>query len=126
MAIFPAIVVSVLEHGQKLVINRGERDGVKKGQRFLVYSLGEEIIDPITEESLGVLEIVRGTGKVVHLQERIATIQSDMNEPSERVIRKKGSSAFPTFGFGEEEIITPSSEKIPFNNPQVKDKVKPL
>lgn len=123
----PAIVSAILDSGEKVVINKGERDGVKLGQRFLVYSDGQEIFDPISKESLGVLEIVKGTGRVSHLQEKMATIESDLKGQSERVIRKKGNSAISNaFGFGEEEIITPSTEKLPFENPLVGDKVKPL
>ncbi len=71
-----------------VVINRGSRDGVTVGQRVLIYAIGEEILDPDTKESLGRLELIRGTGKVTHLQERMATVASDMKVAPGRTIRK--------------------------------------
>ena len=63
---------------KRLAINRGERHGVRLGQRFLVYNLSdEEILDPVTKKSLGRLEIFKGTGRVVHVQDTISTIESD-------------------------------------------------
>ena len=60
-----------------LVINIGSDDEIEKGQRFLVYSISpDDIIDPDTNESLGKLEIVKGTGTVTHVQEKMATIES--------------------------------------------------
>lgn len=74
---WPARVVTVLGEN-RIVINRGTDDGVRRDQRFLLYDLSEEeLLDPVTEESLGRLEIPKGTGKVVHAQDRMATIQSD-------------------------------------------------
>jgi hypothetical protein len=37
------------------------------------------------------LEIVKGTGKVINVQERISVIESDKTEISNRKIIKKGS-----------------------------------
>ena len=65
---FPAFVASIINE-YKVVINRGIKHDIRLGQRFLIYKLSdEEIIDPITKEPLGYLEIVKGTGKVIHLQ----------------------------------------------------------
>jgi hypothetical protein len=80
-----------------LVINRGSTHGVKEGMRFLVYSLGEELYDPDTKESLGRLETVKGTGVVSHVQEKMSTIRSDMykTEPGQvKVIERSGSLSF--------------------------------
>ena len=57
-------VASVLSDTQ-LVLNIGEQDGIDPQMRFLVYGISEEqIIDPVTKEPLGYLELVRGTGRV--------------------------------------------------------------
>lgn len=80
----PTIVVEVLGvtlggDAKSVVINKGEADGISEGQRFLIYQLSaESITDPTTGDDLGKLEIVRGTGIVSHLQEKLATITSDM------------------------------------------------
>ena len=62
-------VVKILDD-YKLAINAGAKDQISLGQKFLIYSLSdEEIIDPDTNQSLGYLEIVKGTGIVTHVQE---------------------------------------------------------
>lgn len=61
-----------------LVLNAGKNEGIKKGFRFLIYSIGnEEIKDPDTGESLGFLEIVKGIGRVNNVQEKMCTVVSD-------------------------------------------------
>ena len=54
---FPAAVVKVIDD-YKLVMNRGEQNGIREGQRMMVYRIDdEEILDPHTGESLGFLEL---------------------------------------------------------------------
>jgi hypothetical protein len=109
-----------------LVLNAGSEHGVSIGQRFLIYAIGEEILDPDTEESLGQLEIVKGTGKVTHVQERICTISSDMKASAGRTVRRTGSSplaAIQLFGKQEIEEILPA-EKVSFEDPEKGDLAK--
>lgn len=40
-------------------------EGAEIGQRFVVYGLGDDVIDPETRENYGRLELVRGFGHVV-------------------------------------------------------------
>lgn len=118
--IFPASVVGVINKTH-VVINRGTADDVDTGQRFLLYMLSqEEILDPTTNESLGRLEIPKGTGEVINAQEHMSTIQSDEYPPSYRVIKRGG------FSMGEEEHITPSKNPRPFSDPKVGDYAKPI
>src|SRR6266508_2456411 len=85
--LFPCTVVEVIDD-YTVVINRGSRDGIRGGQRFVIYAQSsEQIRDPESGELLGYLEIVKGTGKVTHLQERLATVESDKtDEAKKRVI----------------------------------------
>lgn len=123
--VFPAKVVSVLDFGYKVVINRGADHGIKEGQRFLIYGIGEELYDPDTQELLGVLEEVKGKGKAVHVQNKMTTIESDQFS-TERTIRKTTNS----MGIllkplnSEEETITPTRKQ--FENPVVGDLAKPI
>ena len=75
-----AKVVHIVEHGfagpLEVVINRGSHQGVKLGDKFLVFGIGPRIIDPDTHDDLGELELVRGRGEVVHVQEHLATLRS--------------------------------------------------
>lgn len=127
---FPATVVEVL-NGYKVVINRGSLHKITIGQRFLVYILSnKEILDPNNGEPLGYLEIVKGRGKVTHVQEKMSTIESDEKETSsERIIRKPYTSPLAealSLRLREEmvEVIKPSF--IPFDDPKIGDKVKPI
>ncbi|NBI61314.1 hypothetical protein D3Z53_25830 [Lachnospiraceae bacterium] len=95
-------VAKVLDNNQ-LVLNIGSCDDVVMGQRFLIYGLSDdEIIDPITHESLGHLELVRGTGSVIFIQEKMCIIKSDST-----------STLFATVS----DLLNPS----PFSNPQEGD-----
>lgn len=125
LGVFPAIVIKVLDE-YKIVINRGSEHGIKPGQRFLIYKLEEEpLVDPDTGENLGQLEIVRGTGRVIHVQERLSTIESDKKGSTERRIIKRKNPFSLALGM-EEEIITPTSDILPFEDPKVGDKAKPI
>jgi len=128
--IFPATVVEVLD-GYKVAINRGSLHEISKGQRFLIYILSnEEIIDPDNGKSLGYLEIVKGRGKVTHVQEKMSTIESDEKETfSERIIKKPYTSPLAkalSLGDREEEVEIIKPSFIPFDDPQIGDKVKPI
>ncbi len=73
---FPASVASIMDLSH-VVINRGAEHGVKYNQHFAVYALSEEdIVDPVTKESLGRLEIIKGIGKVVHIQEKMSILEA--------------------------------------------------
>lgn len=121
---FPGLVVRKVDEYQ-LVINRGYSDGVEKGDLFMVYYVEpEELIDPETNESLGKLEVVRGTGKAVHVQEKITTIKSNMMENISGKTIRRSSSPFAAIGVGTETIEQPTKELLPFDSPDVGDKVK--
>ena len=121
--VFPAIVVRVVDD-HTVIINRGEKDGIRKGQRFLVYYLETNpIIDPETGQDLGQLEIVRGRGSATHIQERLTTVYSDQKGPGGRRVVKKRS---PFTLSEEEETIATPGEIEPFNDPVKGDKVKPI
>lgn len=117
---FPAAVALVKDPFQ-IVINRGADDGLKLGQRFLIFGIGDEVIDPQTQESLGALELVRGTGVVSHLQAKMAVLDSDRRgAPTKRVVRQ------PMLSFATEETILDSSSMLPFQGVQVGDFVRPI
>lgn len=123
---FPAFVASIINE-YRVVINRGIEHNIKLGQRFLIYALStEEILDPITNESLGYLEIVKGTGKVIHVQDKMAIIESDKTEISNTTITKKRHPYLPSPVLGDaiEEISSP--KRVPFDSVQVGDRVKPI
>ena len=69
-------VVDVIDQ-ENVVINVGANGDIKRGDRIILYGVGKEIIDPDSNESLGHLELVRGEGIVVHVQEKMCIVRSD-------------------------------------------------
>ncbi len=138
---FPATVVKVIDPFT-IIINKGEKDGMRQQQRILLYQIStEEIIDPNTGESLGFWEITKGTGRVVNIQDKMATIESDrVIKPTSSILdkavgidrsleRKRFESLIDNMkGISETEKLKLLTEGIkqPFENPQVGDKVKPI
>ena len=123
--IFAKVVKNINDF--KIVINKGSIDGVKIGQRFLIYSIEEEeIFDPETKISLGNLEIVKGTGVATHIQEKITTIQSDKEKSGGRSIIKRNFPSFAQFTGDVEEVIINPADTQPFDNIQIGDLVKPI
>ena len=120
--------VAVVVSPSTIVINRGSEHGVRLGQRFLIYTIGEKVVDPDTRESLGRLELVRGTGKVVHLQERMCTVSSDMKRPAGRTVRRSGSSTLSlwSLGFGGDVEEHLPAETVPFDDVAVGNLAKPV
>ncbi|MGD0696311.1 MAG: hypothetical protein ABSB82_15775 [Terriglobia bacterium] len=113
-----------------LVINKGANHGVRVGQRFLVYAFGEEVVDPDNRQSLGRLELVKGTGKVTHVQPTMSTISSDMKSAPSRTIRRKQPSARIYWDFlrqGPEEVeeVLPAAA-LAFEEVEIGDLAKPV
>lgn len=99
----------------KVVINKGKRDGVCINQRFLIYYLSkEDMIDEDTGENLGKIEYVIGKGRVVHIQDTMATLESiETVITSKKTIRKLNN----VFGMANEEtIIEPNEQLVSFEN----------
>lgn len=99
----------------KIVINKGAVNGVTMNNRFLVYRLGEELFDPDTEESLGVLELVCGEGKPEHIQEHLTTLYTATTVVKKSKTVKKPGPYGGLFG-NTEETYDPEVTDIPFEN----------
>lgn len=106
----------------KLVLNGGQNKSVKVGDVFLIYGISTSPIKDIeTGEDLGSLEIVRGKGRVLHVQEKICTIESiEVSTEEKRVIKTYPGGAFPNLFSPKEEIIY-AGDKLPFEEPQIGD-----
>jgi hypothetical protein len=121
---YPAKVARVIDN-YTLVLNRGSNDGVKVGQRFLIYRIDEEPLwDPDTGESLGELEIVCGVGEITYVQKQNSTVSSTRRGPSvQRSIRRHGP--YSILG-SESETVTEIGEVQPFDHPKLGDLAKPV
>lgn len=114
----------------KVVANKGSNDGIEAGMKVLIYEVGEELFDPDTHENLGSLEIVKGNGIIVHVQEKMCTIESNMKNNAPRTIRRKNPNSMNVLTslsmiYGREEIV----EEMPmepkeFEDPCIGDFIK--
>jgi hypothetical protein len=112
----------------EVVINRGARHGVKLGDRFLVFGEGPYITDPDTGKDLGQLELVRGRGEVVHVQEHLATLRTmerRRTRPGKRVYRDGIGRVIGGISTVVEEEI-PAEEELPFEAVRLGDLAKPI
>ena len=66
------------------LLNVGAQDGVRNGMRFVVFDEGDEVLNPDTEESLGVWEIVKGELIVTNTQERLSMAQTPLKQKVEK------------------------------------------
>lgn len=122
---FPASVIRVMSD-DRLVFNRGSEDGIQEGQRFLVYALGDELFDPGTGDSLGRLEIVRGTGVAMHVQEHLTTVDSDKRLPASKRTFRRTDPFHSLIAGSSEEVVHEVGERLPFDEASEGDLVKPL
>jgi curli biogenesis system outer membrane secretion channel CsgG len=60
--------------GKSAWLNIGSSSGVKVGDKFVVFNVGEAIIDPDTGQALGASEKQTATGEVTEVAERFAVI----------------------------------------------------
>lgn len=97
----------------RLIINRGAQEGVKEGMTYLIYEMGEEIIDPETDLSLGNLEITKGQGRVINVQPKMATIESTLTK------RVQANTLISLSTGNNYETV-----KAPFNGAKVGDRAK--
>jgi hypothetical protein len=130
---FPAKVARVIDP-YKLVINRGLINGIREDQRMLVYCVdNEEIKDPDTGKSLGFLELVRGSGRIIFVQEEISILESDqIFEGYRKIPISPFSGSFLSSQLSKLQDYRESLGETfkgtlkPFDNPQVGDLVKPI
>lgn len=86
--IYPAKVVAMF--GSQVTLNRGEGTGVSVGQKWDVFALGEEIIDPDTGESLGADEIKIGQIEISRVNAKLsyAEVMEDNGIEKGFILRK--------------------------------------
>lgn len=124
MKVKQAKIVYVSDDHFQVSLNIGKLDGVELDQKYLIYSLSDhQIIDPDSKESLGYLEFLKGSGKVVNVQDRLCTIEStefEKNQPPKTIIR---TNTPVNFSSSIEEKID-KRKRLPFQNPKIGDYAK--
>ena len=74
--------------GQKIWINAGVQAGLKVGDTFGVFNVGEALIDPVTGASLGADEKQTGSAAVIEVQEKYAVVTLTGTATAKDVLRK--------------------------------------
>jgi curli biogenesis system outer membrane secretion channel CsgG len=75
--------------GDRIYINVGAESGVKVGDRFAVFSIGEALIDPVTGANLGAEEKETGTAAVTDVQPKFAIATVTGKADAKAVLRKQ-------------------------------------
>jgi len=65
----------------RVIVNIGYNQGIKKDMKFIIYELGENIIDFDTGQIIDRLEIIKHHIKVTQIQEKFSVMKSDEYEP---------------------------------------------
>jgi curli biogenesis system outer membrane secretion channel CsgG len=74
--------------GQKVWINAGAQAGLKVGDTFGVFNVGDALIDPVTGASLGADEKQTGSAAVTEVQEKYAIVTVTGTATAKDVLRK--------------------------------------
>ena len=127
-------VASVLDSFSpfEVVINRGQEDGIQEGQRYLVFGFGPEVTDPASGRSLGRVELVRGRGEVVHVQDHLAILRSTERRRAgvtRRRYRAGGNALTQAANWLNGELVeedVPEATPVPFQGVVTGDLVKPI
>ncbi len=75
--------------GNRAWINMGSASGIQVGDRYIVLSVGDALIDPDTGQVLGVDESETGEGEVVDVKDRFAIMTFTGAAMAKDVVRKK-------------------------------------
>jgi hypothetical protein len=102
-------VVKIIDDST-VVINAGRTD-IRYNDLFVIYREDDEVFDPVTAESLGKLQIIKGTAKVLNIQDRMTTIKSNKTKK----IQTKTTPLIRTFGPFTTETIQTELEDLPFD-----------
>lgn len=63
-----------------LLVNLGEKYGLKRGDRLVIVEKGGEVKDPETGESLGELELVKAELVAVDVQEKMSVLMTELSQ----------------------------------------------
>ena len=75
--------------GNRAWINMGGESGLKVGDAFTVWNIGEALVDPDTGAKLGADEKKIGDGSVVEVQPKFAIVQFTGKAAAKDTVRKK-------------------------------------
>lgn len=128
------VIAQIYDDQTQFVLNKGSAHGIKQHHRFIIFELGNEVIDPESGENLGALEMIKGRVKPLHIQEKITTLISEEITKTpviEEYIYKNNLTASARWGITSSsntptsKIVSEETTRIkPLNNVKIGDKVK--
>ena len=96
----------------RVVVDIGYQDGIKNDMKFIIYELGDEILDPDTGRVIDRLEIIKHNIKVTQIQEKFSIMRSDEYEPDfMKTLLTSGNINTKVIPLSTEEKPAKSSEK---------------
>lgn len=99
----------------ELVINLGANDGVDYNSKFEIYEPGEEIIDPETHKSLGVLDYVKAHVEILEVHKAFSLVHHETTT-TETVSR----GALSAFAQTSKEVQRTRVHRLPVNSDAIK------
>lgn len=116
----PAVVIEILGDN-RLVLNVGSNKNVEVGLNFDIYRLGNEIFDPKTNLSLGILEILQAQGVVESVQENMCILKPVL-KVTEFILSDMPNEKFPFLQTNKQKLTT--KEPTSFKNVKIGDFAK--
>lgn len=74
--------------GDKAWVNMGTMSGLKVGDQYEIYNVGEALVDPDTGQVLGVDETMTGSGEIVEVKERFSIMAFTGTAQAKDLVRK--------------------------------------
>jgi hypothetical protein len=87
-----------------VILNIGFKSKVEEGMKFIIYSEGEEIFDPISGASLGKFENVKAKVKVINVAENYSVARSDEYELTGGVTSAAAAALAAFSGFNQIQV----------------------
>jgi hypothetical protein len=103
-----------------LLIDVGQEDDVKVGERVIIFALGPQISSPDDGKPLGHFEVVRGSGRITSVQVRMAVVRSSRTN----VVRYQKPQNVNALVAGLSPEFGQREEEAPFRKPRVGDYVR--
>jgi hypothetical protein len=79
-------VVKIIDDKQ-LIINAGTENDIKVNDIFEIYEVGEEVKNPIINESLGVLDFIKATIVAVQVTPKMSVCRNKENIATSSALR---------------------------------------
>lgn len=118
--------VARIQRPDLIVINRGSIHGLYIGFKVFIYVTEEEVFDPDTNESLGQVPAIKGSGQIIQVQPKLSVIQSLEKMKEHEPDRSNRQMTREFFFITTSTIIPPADGRPPFEGVKIGDFVSPL